>query len=278
MNARKELYYTRSDLTRFHAYAFFMPLAIYGVLGLTVRYQLPWYVVLVLVGPALSRWSIAVHELFHLQPRPPIWIRALPLPFSPINGGWAEHRAEHMGHHRHTATPEDSEWWRIRGGRLRSFIACLFVFEGVAYHHLRANGWRMDGWWAFRILLFCSVFYMAGSSAFSFWAGLRLAYALQDWAFNHLLHYQHGEYGTFRMSFPAWLVGIGSFFYGSDTVNATMDHDIHHQFPNVAAWNLAQMRERVQRTSVRVNASPSRAPRVRTAVTQAGRFGRGGRA
>jgi len=109
-----------------------MPILIYGLLFLTVHFELAWYWVTLLIGAPLARWAISVHELFHIPEPHPLWVRALPITFSPINVGWKEYKAEHLGHHKQTANENDPEWWRIGGGRLRSFVGCLFVAEGAA--------------------------------------------------------------------------------------------------------------------------------------------------
>ncbi|BBP00316.1 fatty acid desaturase [Sulfuriferula nivalis] len=237
-SAIKEHYYTQRDAATFYLYALLMPPLIYLLLAISVHYDLAWYWIVLLIGPPLGRWAIATHELFHIPGPHPLWVRALPITFSPFNVGWDEYRAEHLGHHKHTANPQDPEWWRIGGGHLRSFLGCLFVSEGAAYHHLKANGWKLNRWWLYRNILFWSIFYLAGWEFIQFWIGLRTAYAIQDWIFNHYLHYQHKEYGTYRVTLPKWLEWISKIIYGKYTIDATLFHDIHHGNANIAVWNL----------------------------------------
>jgi len=65
------------------------------------------------------RWLLSVHELFHLRNDrqvDPI-TRLLPLILTPFSLGYRELLDIHRRHHRYAATPEDPEYYEIRGTR-----------------------------------------------------------------------------------------------------------------------------------------------------------------
>jgi hypothetical protein len=60
--------------------------------------------------------------------------------------------------------------------------------------------------------------------------------------FFRLVHHQKGKYGTFEIKIPNPLSTWGERIFGETVIQATVNHDVHHQNPGIAARYLAMAR------------------------------------
>ena len=198
---------------------------------------------------------IASHELMHLKKPQELDLltRLLPIPFAPFNLGYREYRAIHMGHHRHTATLDDPDAFHILGGYLKAFIGALTQHEQATYRYIRANGVSRElmVMMLLRSSLFFALLLAAPLAFFTWWLVLRATYIINDYVFFHLVHFRAGEAGTFALPLPRFIACPASLIYGSDVVDATMHHDIHHLHTRVAPRYLPVVAGRLNEGLVR---------------------------
>lgn len=239
------LYYQDQDATRFSIEAILSNIIILLCFVAGIMSDVAWYILAFVINVALVRWMLAVHELFHIQKytQANAIVRLFLIPFSPLNLGYAEYRSLHMDHHKNTANPDDPDAFHIRGGHFRSFLGAFFFPEGSTINYLK-KGSEPVKWIdvSFRVVLFIGIAVVGGSAFWMTWVILRVNYAIAIWIFFHHLHYRQGDYGTFALPLPSLLKKYFQLVYGKPALMATMHHDIHHQFPRVAAIYLDQVR------------------------------------
>lgn len=240
------LSYTAVDAARFEQAALAGNVAI---LGLFIAYRQDWltlWMSALLLNIVLTRWMLAVHELFHIvdQQRVHPWVAAFLIPFTPLNLGYGEYRAMHWGHHRHTGTDSDPDAFHIRGGHALSLLGALSFPEQSSLRYVMRHGLRgvRTDQILVRLGLFVALASWGGWHFLWFWIVLRVNYAVAIWVFFHHLHYREGRYGTFSVELPTGLLRALSWIYGPDSVQATLHHDVHHRWPRVAVWHLANLR------------------------------------
>ena len=73
------------------------------------------------------------------------------------------------------------------------------------------------------------------------WLTLKVIFAVDIWMFTRFLHYRSGEYGTFTMPIPPFLLKATKIIYGDNLIMALIYHPVHHRWPKIAAWNLPKM-------------------------------------
>jgi fatty acid desaturase len=186
----------------------------------------------------VTRWMIASHELMHLKKAEELDLltRLLPIPFAPINLGFREYRDIHLGHHRYAATANDPDAFHILGGFVPAFIGALTQHEQASYRYIRANGLSRElmVMMLVRASLFFALLLAAPLAFLAWWIVLRLTYVINDFVFFHLVHYRAGAAGNYSIPLPRYLAYPSYLIYGSDVVDATMHHDIHHQHTRIA--------------------------------------------
>jgi fatty acid desaturase len=193
----------------------------------------------------LTRWMIAFHELLHLRKAEELDLltRLFPLPFSPLNLGYREYREIHIGHHRHTATEQDPDAFHILGGHLKAFVGAVTQHEQATLRYIKANGITRElaFMMVIRLILFMAILAAAPLAFLQFWLVIRITHIINDYVFFHLVHYRADEYATFPIPLPAIIRYPAIVLYGIDVVYATMHHDIHHAYPQVAAKHLPKV-------------------------------------
>lgn len=221
---------------------FFYTLVIFAGFFAYVNNWIHVAVMAVVVSICVTRWLIAFHELFHLRnaDRLDVFTRLQPIPFSPLSLGYREYLEIHKGHHAHTATEKDPDAFHIRGGLIKAFIGSVTQQEQAAIRYLRAYGLNRElcVYGMIRLAIFAGLFSLAPEHFIYWWLVLRGTYIINDFVFFHVVHYRHGETGTFPLRLPSWLMYPFILIYGIDVVYATMHHDIHHAYPRVAAKSL----------------------------------------
>lgn len=246
----KDYYYQQRDMRRFKLEAGLCNSLILILFGYYILSEQHLWLCYLLLNIALVRWMLAIHELFHYYRADELnpLLRTFLIPFSPINIGYQEYQQLHTGHHRFTATEQDPDAFHIRGGHLRSFLGALRFPEQCSWDYLKnrsEHGVSNIGILA-RFVLFISLAWWGGVAFWLVWLALRINYAISIWIFFHHLHYRQQGYGSFELSLPALIQNGFALLYGKPALLATMHHDVHHQWPKVAAWHLPTLRPLLQ--------------------------------
>lgn len=227
------------DAREYRLKVIFFTLALYGCFAAFALGALGLYWMAALTSVLVTRWMIAFHELLHLRSAEQLdfFTRLLPIPFAPLNIGYREYRMIHAEHHRYTATAEDPDAFHILGGHLKALFGAVTLHEQQLYRYIKRFGLSsellvMAG---VRLVVFVVLLVMLPQQFLLWWLVLRLTYTVNDFVFFHLVHYRTGNYGTYPIPLPSFilypLIGI----YGIDVVYATMHHDLHHDHQRIAA-------------------------------------------
>jgi len=235
-------YYNQTDAKQFETEALLTNSVLLAALALYSLNVLPLFALVLIVSVCITRWMICIHELFHITKgkklRP--FVRLLLIPFTPLNIGYDEYQSTHMGHHRYNAGHEDPEAYHIRKSHIISLLISMTYPEQSFFRYLKHKDLSLEQWYHVSIRLF---FFLALLSLFQqgfvvFWLILRTFYGLNIWVFFHALHTKNGDYGTFAVSLPSVIKKIYLFLYGKHTLEATLHHNVHHQWPRMAYWHL----------------------------------------
>jgi fatty acid desaturase len=207
---------------------------------------LPYWSFLLAVPIYVVRWMLSVHELFHVRTAEQVdpITRLLPLVLSPFTLGYKEMLDIHRQHHRHTAEPEDSEYYQLRGPAWIGFLNALFVPEQAFVRWLlrkRLDADLLKGM-VIRFALFALLVGISGAEFWAYFIPVRLSFGISNFSFFYCLHRQGGEYGTYPLPLPLWAERIFSFLFGEEAMLATCHHDVHHAHPRIAAHALAEAR------------------------------------
>lgn len=210
---------------------------------------------LVLSSPILVvRWMIATHELFHLRAHDQVdpVTRLMPLLLTPLSLGYKEFLAIHRGHHQHMATPDDPEYFQLRGRPLTGFINALTAPEQAFLQWIRKHPadaeLRLGA--ALRLALFATLVWVGGAVFLWYWLPTRLAFGLAYLVFFYCEHRRGEEYGVYPMRLNPLQRRLLGVLVGREAVLATIHHDAHHRQPRVSAFRLpdAVAEERGQET------------------------------
>ncbi len=214
-------------------------LAIYGCFAAYVMDWMSVWWMSAIVSVLVTRWMIALHELFHLRKPENLDLitRILPIPFAPFSLGYREYRTIHFGHHHHTASVKDPDAFHIRGGFLKAFIGAVTQQEQAIYRYISTHGLSRElAIMIFiRLTLFTAMLLVSPAAFIVWWLVLRVTYIINDFVFFHLVHYRAGLTGTFPIPLPSIIRYPALLIYGIDVVYATMHHDIHHKHTMIAA-------------------------------------------
>ena len=206
----------------------------------------PYWTFLLSSPVLIVRWMLSIHELFHLRTAARVdpVTRLLPLMLSPFTLGYRELMDIHLSHHRLTATPEDSEYFQLRGPPWLGFVNALSVPEQAYFYWLK--GHRLDGQFLSGTLVRLGLFglwvWVAGVEFWAYWIPIRLAFGVSNFSFFYLLHRQGQAFGTFPLPLPAWASRAFCLIFGQDAMLATCHHDVHHAHPRVAVRHLPAAR------------------------------------
>ena len=239
MQTLSSYYAGNNDALEYQLKLILFTLAIYGCF---VAYVMDWMSVWwmsAVVSVLVTRWMIALHELFHLRKAEDLDLltRILPIPFAPFSLGYREYRHIHFGHHHHTASVMDPDAFHIRGGFLKAFIGTATQQEQATYRYISTHGIskELTVMMLIRLAIFTAMLLLSPAAFLVWWLVLRVTYIINDFVFFHLVHYRAGSTGTFPIPLPAIIRYPALLIYGIDVVYATMHHDIHHKNPSVAA-------------------------------------------
>lgn len=220
--------------------------AAYAHLLLAAGGMLPGWTLLLTIPILVPRWLIAVHELFHLRSEREVdpVTRLLPFSFTLMSVGYRELLVNHRSHHRHMATPLDAEYFQLRGSPLAGLFNAVSAPEQLWFRWVAEHG--MDGallrGTLVRLALTLALIGAAGTSFLWFWVPARVAFGLSYFVFFYRLHRRGKAFGVYPLDLPAALARVARLLWGHDVVAATLDHDVHHAQPRIAARRLAEAR------------------------------------
>jgi hypothetical protein len=215
---------------------------------------------------AYLRGALLTHELMHVRrPEQVAWpLRMMMLFETPFGLGYREHQHIHLRHHRQAATPADPEFFQIRGGSGRAFLAALASPELAAVRwvaeHGIGSGLRREA--SVRALAMLTLAALSPAVFLGYWVVMRLTVGVSNFMFHHVLHYRstagrsaagrsaagrsaagrgagrHGEYGTFTLRLPGPLDAALRLVLGSSLAAVLSEHDAHHAWQQVKAERL----------------------------------------
>jgi len=220
-----------------------------GGYALAVWQVLPLWGLPLLVLLVLPRWMINVHELLHIydeqQLNPFICLMgASPVPLSILSLSYGQIRRQHFAHHAAPTTAADPDGYRIHGHWLQALWNALTSPEQSAGRWIAQHG--LSGSLVFdlavKLGLLVGLAWWDRGAFVVFWLSIRLVYGLGDFAFFRLVHHQRGEAGTFGLTLPPLLMTLSEWVFGQTVTHATLNHDIHHRNPYIAARSLMAAR------------------------------------
>lgn len=208
---------------------------------------LPLWTFCVCAPMYVSRWMIGLHETLHLVrwEDTPLLIRLHLLIVTPISLGFREIRDIHMRHHAYTLTEKDPDLYHLRGNTVAAFVKATFSPEIAAYHWLREKGIdkELGMGMALRFVFFMLLVGSLGWTSLWYFVPVRLAYGACMFSISHFLHHKHGTYGTFIPQFGKLLDSVITLYFGRAALQTLCYHDIHHDYPKIAASKLPEARE-----------------------------------
>lgn len=227
--------------------------AVLGVgYGLAIAHLIPLVVLPLVVALVLPRWMINFHELLHLYPENQInpWIRLMgvgPLPLSVISLSYREIRTLHFGHHGAPGTDSDPDAYHIRGHWSVVIFNAFTAPEQSTLRWLIARGITVQLGidLTLKLLIFIGLMALGGGPFLWLWLSMRLVYGLGDLAFFRMVHYRQGNCGTFGLTLPPPLLTFSEIAVGKTVVHTTINHDIHHRYPHIAARCLMAARSQM---------------------------------
>ncbi|SDZ07905.1 fatty acid desaturase [Nitrosomonas sp. Nm33] len=237
---------TTADAIRYRTQSLLWLAAIYlHTVVVLVGLLPPWSLVLSMVV-FVVRWMLSTHELLHLRSAcevDPI-TRLLPLLLTPLQLGYREYRVIHFRHHRYMATPQDPEYFQLRGGKLRGFINAMSAPEQSYFRWITQQGLdaQLLRGTLMRLVLFVALVGASGLTFFWYWVPLRFAYGVSYFSFFYCLHRRGEAYGVYPQKFSPGTARLFALLFGRDSLMATCHHDIHHAHPHIAARHLAATR------------------------------------
>lgn len=215
---------------------------LYGHVILCLATPLPAWTLLLSSPLLVVRWMIATHELFHLQDHRQVDLvtRLMPLMLTPMSLGYKEFLDIHHGHHRHMATPEDPEYFQIRGRPLVGFINALTAPEQAFFRWLRRRpkDAELITGTLVRGLIFAVLIGVAGSVFLWYWLPTRMAFGLAYFVFFYCEHRRGDVFDVYPLRLASWQDRLFVLLFGSEAMLATCHHDIHHRHPRVSAFQL----------------------------------------
>lgn len=217
------LYGDDVDARRFNRQIHGCLVLLYLHFGLVLLGWLPGWTMFLSAPVLVVRWMLSMHELFHLHTAREVdaCTRLLCLMLTPFFLGYREMRDMHRGHHRHMATPQDPDFFHIRGNKFCGLFNAMTAPEQMTARWLRRHGADAP---------------LLGHGA------VRLAFGASYFAFFYCLHRRGNAYGVYAAQLPAWAAWLFGKVFGQDALLATLHHDIHHGAPRVRALDLPAAR------------------------------------
>ena len=206
---------------------------------------------------ALPRWIISVHELLHIYSpqqlnRVICLLGSSPVPLSALTLGYREIQAVHFAHHRAPTTDTDPDAYHIRGASWWVLLKAMMTPEQDTVRWIMTHGLSVS--LAIELMiksgLLAALAWFGGTTFLWFWLTLRAVYGFADFIFFRCVHHQNGDYGSFALSLSPGLIRLGEWAFGKTVVHATLNHDLHHQCPGLAAHSLSLARQRQSAANV----------------------------
>lgn len=234
------------DAARFQRTQLICIFLIYGHFIIALAGVVPLWTTILSFPVLLVRWLFALHELFHLRNAEQVdpITRLLPLMLTPFSLGYDEFQDIHYRHHASMATPEDPEYYQIRGSKISGFLNAMTApeqafFRWIKYQSQKSNNRAKDSRFlvgvAIRFVLFVSLIAATGLNFLWYWIPLRASYAASYFTFFYLLHRRGSEYGVYSVDLPPWTKKLYALLYGQDAMLGTFYHDVHHDYPRASA-------------------------------------------
>ena len=213
-----------------------------GGYALAIAQIIPPIALPLMVLLVLPRLMINVHELLHIYDEQQLnrficLMGVSPVPLSVISLSYGEIRTQHFAHHAAPAHASDPDLYHIQGNWGQAIFNAFTSPEQSALRWINRYGLtpQLAFDLAIKLMVLVALAVLGGSLFIWFWLSLRLVYGLGDLAFFRLVHHQRGEYGTFSLQWPLWAVQLSTLVFGATVTNATLNHDVHHQNPYLAA-------------------------------------------
>ncbi|BAZ71121.1 hypothetical protein NIES4106_59180 (plasmid) [Fischerella sp. NIES-4106] len=224
-------------------------LILVGAYGLFVAGFISSWILFAIVAVTLPRWIMNVHELIHVKNDKQInriisCLGLSPIPLSLVTLSYPETRKIHQAHHYTPATESDPDAYHIQGNFFVVILNALSTPEQSFFRYLAVHGFNLQLGLdlLIKFLILAILIFLGGKKFFWFWLCLRIVNGLADIVFFRLVHYQKDQYGTFEIKFPSNLETWGELIFGKIVIQATMNHDVHHQNPGIAVCHLAAAR------------------------------------
>jgi len=218
---------------------------LYGHVALAVMGWFAWWTLCFSAPILMVRWLLATHELMHLRDAREVDVitRLMPMLLTPISLGYREFLDIHRGHHRFMATPQDPEYFQLRGNRFQGLFNAMTAPEQAFLRWVLRKG--VDTELVLGALLRCGLFVLlilfAGWAFLWYWIPVRVAFGASYYAFFYALHWRGAEYGVYRVVLPAWGARLFALLFGREALLATTYHDIYHGYPRVSAVHLPEL-------------------------------------
>lgn len=202
---------------------------------------------------ALPRWIISVHELVHIYDPQQLnrlicILGACPIPLSLLTLGYRESQVLHFAHHQAPATDADPTNYQIRGATWWVFLNAMTTPEQDTIRWIVTYGISLS--LVIDLMIKAAILgaltWFGGTTFLWFWLTLRLVYGISNFIFFRCVHHQRGNYGSFALSMPSKLIRLGEWMFGETVVHATLNHDLHHEYPGLAARSLSLVRQQQQ--------------------------------
>lgn len=235
------------DARRLQVTALTMLGLLYALVAAAAAHWLPAWSLCVVAPIFIVRWMLATHELFHLRDETEVdgLTRLMPLLLTPLSIGYREHLSMHRGHHRSMATPQDPEYFQLRGTPLVGFINALTAPEQSFARWVAAHGVDRDLAMGalLRLVLFTLLAWGSGPAFPWYLLSARLAHGAAFFSFFYLLHRRGAEFGVYPLHLPPVVASTYAVLFGREALCATCHHDLHHAHPRVSATRLPELRE-----------------------------------
>jgi len=196
-------------------------------------------VLFAIVAVTLPRWSVNIHELFHICNDKQIngVIRCLgtsPIPLSFITLSYTQNREIHFAHHRDLEIASAPNDHHIQGNFFVVLLKSLMTPEQRFIRFVAVNGFNLQLGLdlLIKLLVLGILVWFGGGKFFWFWLSLRIVYGLT--VLFHTTHHQKRKYRIFELKIPSNLIIWGELIFGKSVIQSTINHDRHHQNPDIA--------------------------------------------
>ena len=235
-------YVTPADGVRLQRTILILTGLMYGHFALAAGQFLPFWTLLLTIPILMTRWMLAVHEIFHVckPPQLDLVTRLLPMAFTPLALGFREFQNIHFRHHQYMCTPDDAEWFQIRGGYLSGFLNAVTSPDQALFRWVACRGIdrQLVGTLILQSTVFFGLIYLTGWNFLWYWIPARISYGVGSFVFFYMLHRRGKNFGVYALQLPAGLARIYALLFGNEALQVTCHHDLHHENPRIAGHAL----------------------------------------